>query len=134
MEFETEEQQVEAIKKWWKEYGLTIAVGLVLGLGGIFGFRAAGFFDGSVHVRGVPRIDERLVRTLHHEYTHAALHSVSADAFPAWLWPQLPVRGTGIESSVRRETCIRNWSPRVWLTGAISQLVFVIGPPESGKL
>ena len=39
MEFETEEQQVEAIKKWWKEYGLTIAVGLVLGLGGIFGFR-----------------------------------------------------------------------------------------------
>ena len=39
MEFETEEQQVEAIKKWWKEYGLTIAVGLFLGLGGIFGFR-----------------------------------------------------------------------------------------------
>ncbi len=39
MEFETEEQQIEAIKKWWKEYGLTIAAGLVLGLAGIFGFR-----------------------------------------------------------------------------------------------
>ena len=53
--------------------------------GGIFGFRAAGFFDGSVHVRGAARLDERLLRTLHHEYAHAALHSVSADAFPAWL-------------------------------------------------
>ncbi|MCP3675053.1 MAG: tetratricopeptide repeat protein [Gammaproteobacteria bacterium] len=39
MEFETEEQQIEAIKKWWKEYGLTIAAGLILGLAGIFGFR-----------------------------------------------------------------------------------------------
>ena len=39
MEFETEEQQVEAIKKWLKEYGMTIVVGLVLGLVGIFGYR-----------------------------------------------------------------------------------------------
>ena len=42
MEFETEEQQVEAIKKWFKEYGTTIIAGLVLGLVGIFGFR---YFD-----------------------------------------------------------------------------------------
>ena len=53
--------------------------------GGMFGFRAAGFFDGSIQVRGAPRIDQRLLRTLHHEYTHAALHSVSPDVFPAWL-------------------------------------------------
>ena len=39
MDFETEEQQIEAIKKWWKEYGLTIAFGLGLGLAGIFGYR-----------------------------------------------------------------------------------------------
>ena len=39
MEFETEEQQIEAIKKWWKEYGVTIAVGLLLGLVGVFGYR-----------------------------------------------------------------------------------------------
>ena len=39
MEFETEEQQVEAIKRWFAEYGLTIVAGLVLGLVGIFGYR-----------------------------------------------------------------------------------------------
>ncbi|NNJ72269.1 MAG: tetratricopeptide repeat protein [Enterobacterales bacterium] len=40
MEFETEEQQVEAIKKWFSEYGITIILGLVIGLGGVFGYRA----------------------------------------------------------------------------------------------
>lgn len=39
MDFETEEQQIDAIKKWFKEYGTTIVVGLVLGLVGIFGYR-----------------------------------------------------------------------------------------------
>jgi predicted negative regulator of RcsB-dependent stress response len=39
VEFETEEQQVEAIKKWFKEYGITILVGLVLGISGMFGYR-----------------------------------------------------------------------------------------------
>lgn len=39
MEFETEEQQIEAIKKWIREYGLSIIVGLVLGVAGIFGYR-----------------------------------------------------------------------------------------------
>ena len=39
MEFETEEQQAEAVKKWFKEYGLTIVLGLVIGLGGVFGYR-----------------------------------------------------------------------------------------------
>lgn len=52
---------------------------------GRFGFRAAGFFDGSIHVRGATEIDQRLLRTLHHEYTHAALNSASPDVFPAWL-------------------------------------------------
>ena len=50
-----------------------------------FGFRAAGFFDGSIHVRSGTVIDQNAVGTLHHEYTHAALHSVAADLFPAWL-------------------------------------------------
>ena len=39
MEFETEEQQIEAIKKWFKEYGTSIAAGLIIGLVGIFGYR-----------------------------------------------------------------------------------------------
>ncbi|MBY6017443.1 YfgM family protein [Ferrimonas balearica] len=36
--YSTEEQQVEAIKKFWKEYGVSIVGGAVLGLGGLFGW------------------------------------------------------------------------------------------------
>jgi len=38
--YETEEEQVEAIKKWWKENGTSIIAGVVLGLGGVFGWQA----------------------------------------------------------------------------------------------
>jgi predicted negative regulator of RcsB-dependent stress response len=37
--FETEEQQVEAIKRFWKENGLAIGIGVVLGIGGLYGWR-----------------------------------------------------------------------------------------------
>lgn len=37
--FETEEQQVEAIKRFWKENGIAILIGAVLGLGGLWGWR-----------------------------------------------------------------------------------------------
>jgi hypothetical protein len=51
-----------------------------------FGFRAAGFFDGAIHVRGGVQVDARLARTLHHEYVHSALAaSVPAHALPAWV-------------------------------------------------
>ena len=50
-----------------------------------FGFRAAGFFDGVIHVRGASQVDQRLVRTLHHEYTHAALGWQAGGVAPAWL-------------------------------------------------
>ena len=51
----------------------------------IFGVRIAGFFNGTIHVRGGARIDEQLVQTLHHEYVHAALDWRSRGAYPAWL-------------------------------------------------
>jgi predicted negative regulator of RcsB-dependent stress response len=35
---ETEEQELEALKEWWQEYGRTIVVGVVIGLGGVFGW------------------------------------------------------------------------------------------------
>ncbi len=37
--YDTEEQQVEAIKDWWKENGKAVIFGAVLGLGGLFGWR-----------------------------------------------------------------------------------------------
>jgi len=52
----------------------------------LFRFRAAGFYDGTIHVRGGVKIDRRLVRTLHHEYFHAAFDAVAArQTAPAWL-------------------------------------------------
>ncbi len=38
-EYSTEEQQVEAIKKFWKENGTSIILGAVIGLGGLWGWR-----------------------------------------------------------------------------------------------
>lgn len=37
--YRTEEEQVEALKKWWKENGKSVVIGLVIGLGAIFGWR-----------------------------------------------------------------------------------------------
>jgi len=52
----------------------------------LFGFRTAGFFDGTIHVRAGENVDTRLVRTLYHEYMHAAIqHAVGPGLFPAWL-------------------------------------------------
>jgi hypothetical protein len=51
-----------------------------------FGFRAAGFWDGAMHVRGGQYFDARLVSTLHHEYVHAALETAAPrEVWPAWL-------------------------------------------------
>lgn len=37
--YETEEQQVEAIKKWWKANGNTLIISAVVGLAGLWGWR-----------------------------------------------------------------------------------------------
>ena len=36
---QTEEEQVEAIKKWWKENGTSVVIGVALGISAIFGVR-----------------------------------------------------------------------------------------------
>lgn len=38
--YQTDEEQVEALKKWWKENGKASVAGVVLGLGGIVGWQA----------------------------------------------------------------------------------------------
>jgi hypothetical protein len=51
-----------------------------------FGFRAAGFFDGAIHVRGGTVVDARVARTLHHEYVHCALAAAAPTlALPGWV-------------------------------------------------
>lgn len=38
-EYETEDQQIEALKKWWKENGTSLIIGLFVGVSGLFGWR-----------------------------------------------------------------------------------------------
>ncbi len=38
--YDSEEEQVEALKKWWNENGRSIVGGIVLGLGAVFGWQA----------------------------------------------------------------------------------------------
>ena len=40
--YETEEQQVDAIKKWWSNNGTTLIIAAVVGLGGLWGWRYYG--------------------------------------------------------------------------------------------
>jgi predicted negative regulator of RcsB-dependent stress response len=37
--YESEKDQVEALRKWWQENGKALIFGVVLGLGGLFGYR-----------------------------------------------------------------------------------------------
>jgi predicted negative regulator of RcsB-dependent stress response len=39
-ELETDEERIEAIKKWWKNNGISVVAGVVIGLGGVLGWRA----------------------------------------------------------------------------------------------
>ncbi len=53
---------------------------------GLFRFPAAGFYGGSIHIRGGERVTESLVRVLHHELVHAALDAEAPNlVLPAWL-------------------------------------------------
>ena len=52
----------------------------------LFGFRAAGFYHGVIRIRGDAQVSTDLVRTLNHEYVHAALDATAPQVrFPAWL-------------------------------------------------
>jgi hypothetical protein len=53
---------------------------------GLFRFPAAGFYGGSIQIRGGERVGEALVRVLHHELVHAALDAAApALVLTAWL-------------------------------------------------
>ncbi len=39
-DYETDDEKVEAIKKWWKENGMSVVAGVAIGLAAVFGWRA----------------------------------------------------------------------------------------------
>ncbi len=47
--YETEEQQVEALKKWWKENGRSVIAGIVIGLGAVGAWQAWSSYRNSVN-------------------------------------------------------------------------------------
>ena len=53
---------------------------------GLFRFPAAGFYGGTIHIRGGTAVDAALVRVLHHELLHAVLDDRAPNmVWPAWL-------------------------------------------------
>lgn len=48
-EYSTEEEQVEAMKKWWKDNGKSVIAGLVIGLGGVLGWQGWGNYQTSLN-------------------------------------------------------------------------------------
>ncbi len=91
--YDSEQEQVEAIKKWWKENGRSVIAGLVIGLGGIAGWKgwvayqesqavgASTAYDQLVQIVDSDREEEarqhgdRLVQT-YPRSTYAALSSL----------------------------------------------------------
>jgi hypothetical protein len=53
---------------------------------GLFRFPAAGFYGGSVHVRGATVVTPGLIRVLHHELVHAAFDAAAPRlVLPSWM-------------------------------------------------
>lgn len=38
--YETDDEKVESLRKWWKDNGLSVVAGVTIGLGAVFGWRA----------------------------------------------------------------------------------------------
>ena len=53
-EYETEEQQVEALKKWWKENSTSLIFGLLVGVTALFGWR---YYVDQNHIHAVQASD-----------------------------------------------------------------------------
>ena len=53
---------------------------------GLFRFPAAGFYEGTIRIRGDDRYTTPLSRVLYHELVHAALHAgAPSSVFPGWF-------------------------------------------------
>ena len=80
---ETEEQQLEELKKWWKEYGRTVVLGVVLGLSGIGGWS---LWRGHVNTQAesASALYQRLLETASASNSESAIAQTDAliDQYP----------------------------------------------------
>lgn len=63
MSYDTDEEKVEAIKRWWKENGIAVVVGISIGLGGIVGWRWWGDYRDSVAGQASAVFDQALANS-----------------------------------------------------------------------
>lgn len=60
-QYETDDEKVEALKKWVKENGLSVAGGVIIGLAAVFGWRAWSDYRTSVAAQASAAFDQVLV-------------------------------------------------------------------------
>jgi predicted negative regulator of RcsB-dependent stress response len=59
--YETDEEKVEAIKKWWKENGMSVLTGMAVGLAVVFGWRAWTEYRNSVGAQASAAFEQLLI-------------------------------------------------------------------------
>lgn len=75
-EYETEEEQIEAFKKWWKENGRSIITGLVLGVAIIGGWRGWGMYQTN-HTQQASDAYEQVNKSINENNAEAIQKGVS---------------------------------------------------------
>lgn len=88
--YETDEEKVEAIKKWWKDNGMSVVAGVAIGLGAVFGWRYWGEYRDSV-AQEASAAFEQLIASAASEPTEAALARAGAitDAYDSTAYAAL---------------------------------------------
>jgi len=76
-DYETDDEKVEAIKKWWKENGISVAAGLAIGLAAVFGWRYWVEYRESVSQQASAAFEE-LMATAEGDDTKVALAQAQA--------------------------------------------------------
>ena len=61
--YETDEEKVEAIKKWWKDNGVSVVAGVVIGLGAVFGWRTWVDYRDSVGQKASAAFEQLMAST-----------------------------------------------------------------------
>ncbi len=77
-EYETEEQQIEALKGWWKENWISLVLGLVVGVSALFGWR---YYVGQEKLNSILASDLYMQVMQHVEQQQAGLKTVDATVF-----------------------------------------------------